>query len=142
MQTPFAMARAGACALAAVLDAVASPVVRARLAAELAVKAAQYRAQAVGMAPLSRLQLAAQIRALLQELGGTAAPAEPSIAGLQAIAAGQHDGLGASGLLDKLGDELIDGWGAGYDEALSDAAADAAHAAINRWVQVEGIENA
>ena len=142
MQAPFALARAGACALAAVLDAVASPVARARLAAELAVKAAQYRTQAGGMAPLARLRLAAQIRALLQELGGAAAPVEPSITGLQAIATGQHDSLGASALLDKLGGELIDGWGTGYDKALSEAAADAAHAAINRWVQVEGIENA
>ena len=45
MQTPFAMARAGACALAAVLDAVASPVVRARLAAELALTAPRAKAR-------------------------------------------------------------------------------------------------
>ena len=130
-------ARAGAAALAALLDSVGNPVQRARIAAALVPKVAKYKAAS---SALERLRLANEIRGLLAQLGGVASG--PSLAKLQAIAAGQHDAMGAQDLHYELKAELEDNWGESYDQALADDAADAAHAAINRWMKVEEAEYA
>lgn len=121
-----------------ILDSL-PPMERARVAAQLAAKVGKYRA-AGGMLP--RLRLANEIRALVAELGGVAQASGPSLAKLQAIAAGQHDAMGAEYLHYELKAELEDNWGESYDQALADDAADAAHAAINRWMKVEEAEYA
>lgn len=120
-----------------VLDSVSTPAQRVRIAAALVPKVAKYKAAS---SALDRLRLANEIRSLLAQLGGVASG--PSLAKLQAIAAGQHDAMGAEDLHYELKAELEDNWGESYDQALADDAEDAAHAAINRWMKVEEAEYA
>lgn len=126
-------ARAGAAALAALLDSVGNPVQRARIAAALVPKVAKYKAAS---SALERLRLANEIRILLGQLGSNAASGA-SLEVLRAVAAGRHDDMGALNLWAKIQSDLEDQWGEDYDAALSSEAAKAAHAAINQWMKVE-----